>query len=696
MDESTPLTILYAEDDPVSAKILGKTLQNLGYTSHGFVNGAEALEWFKVHHPPIIISDWMMPQLDGLGFCEKVRQLNLPQYTYFIMLTANAGQANYRKAMDTGVDDFLAKPFKRDDLHIRLRVAERMIRQRWEAESKIRTLAHFPADNPNPVLQADRQGRIVYANSASLPLLKEWGCEIGASLPCSLQTLLESRLSSGQVRETELSCQQRIFSFATTSVSEDGDVYLYGHEITARKRAEAELIAMRNQAVSQSLQDALTGIGNRVLFQQRLPELLAAVKENGRKLALVLIDIDNFKEINDNYGHKVGDQVIIHVGHTLRDRLKAKDCVCRWGGDELVLIVTDLPDRNMMGPICERLLDAVKRGATDSDLPTSVTLSMGFAIYPDDAGTGEGLLQKADNALYDAKSEGRDCWREYKGESAGLKGIQNLFQHLTLALQEKRLTAHFQPVWDVISNCVAGVEALARWPDPQLGYIPPDQFIPVAESKGLIVPLSKQVLRVSLETMRAWRDQGHDLTLSVNLSKRQLVETQFLSDLRAQVDELKLPHHRIIFEVTERQSILGHAVGRQRLEEMAADGFRLSLDDFGSGYSSFDLVGELPFHELKIYSGLINRMNQPRGRGIVQAVVEMGHTLGLTVVAEGVESEEQVRALRKMGIQKIQGYYYSKPLAKADLKTYLDQHATGRQSSPQRGSEPVRSDGISF
>lgn len=696
MEEGKPITILYAEDDPVSSRILGKTLQSLGYTAFGYPNGAEALEWFKAHQPPIIISDWMMPQLDGVGFCEQVRALNLPQYTYFIMLTANAGQANYRKAMDSGVDDFLVKPFKRDDLYIRLRVAERIIRQRWEAESKIRSLAHFPADNPNPVLQADRDGKIVYANKASLPLLKDWSCEVGAPLPNSLQGLLESRLASGPARETELSCQHRVFSFATTSVSEDGDVYLYGHEITARKRAEAELIAMRNQAVSQSLQDALTGIGNRVLFQQRLPELLESVEASGRKLALVLIDIDNFKEINDSYGHKVGDQVIIHVGHTLRDRLKGKDCVCRWGGDELVLLITDLPDRHMMGPICERLRDAVKRGATESDLPTSVSLSMGFAIYPDDAQNGEGLLQKADHALYDAKADGRDCWREFKGESQELKGIQNVFQHLTVALQEKRLTAHFQPVWDVINNKVAGVEALARWPDPARGFIPPDQFIPVAEAKGLIIPLSKQVLRISLETMKAWRDLGFELTLSVNLSKRQLVEPQFLSDLRSQVDELQLPHQRIIFEVTERQSILGHALGRQRLEEMAKDGYRLSLDDFGSGYSSFDLVGELPFHELKIYSGLVQRMNQPRGRGIIQAVVEMGHSLGLTVVAEGVESEEEVRTLREIGVHKIQGYFYSKPLAAPDLYKYLEKHSLAKTPPEPRSRQEAPIDGVSF
>lgn len=689
MEVGKPLNILFAEDDPVSSKILGKTLQALGYRHHGVSNGKEALEWFAANQPPIIISDWMMPQMDGLTFCQRVRDLGLAQYTYFIMLTANTGQAHHRKAMDSGVDDFLSKPIRRDDLFIRLRVAERIIRQRWESEAKISKLARFPSDNPNPVLETDRDGRIVYANGASKPLLEEWGCAIGDALPMALQNLARTPPQDGKAHETELMCAKKIYSFAVTSVNQDGDAYIYGHDITARKKAETELIAMRNQAVSQSLQDALTGIGNRVLFQQRFPELIERTKQNGRKMALVLVDIDNFKDINDGYGHKVGDQVIVHVGHTLRDRLKWKDSVCRWGGDELVLLISDLPDRVQMGPICERLMDAVKQGAVESDLPANITLSMGFSVYPDDADCMEGLLQRADHALYQAKADGRNCWREYKGDTGIISGAQNLFQRLVQTLSAHEIQTHFQPVWDVRNQTVAGVEALARWKDPQLGFISPDQFIPLAEAKGLIVELSRQVLKQSLQMMHQWMQAGHDLTLSVNLSKRQLVERGFLDELVAQVDALSLPHQRIIFEVTERQSILGHAVGRSRLQEMSQMGFRLSLDDFGSGYSSFDLVGELPFDELKIYSGLIKKMTTNRGSGIVQAVVDMGHTLGLTVVAEGVEKPEQVEALSKMGIHKIQGYYYSKPLCPPDLLDYLTKHpkqptATDR---PRSGSE---------
>ena len=695
MDGPKPLTILYAEDDTVSAKLLGRTLQHLGYEAHGFVNGAQALEWFEKNQPPIIISDWMMPQMDGLEFCSRVRALNLPYYTYFILLTANSGATNYHKAMDHGVDDFLPKPFRREDLHMRLRVAERIVRQRWQAEATIRSLAHFPADNPNPVLQANQQGLITYANQASLGLLKLWGAAIGESLPESLLPLLQATQEfPHQTREAELFCENRTFSFAVTSVSEDGLLYLYGHDITARKRAETDLIAMRNRAVLQSLQDALTGIGNRVLLEQRLPELLERSTQEGKKLALVLVDIDNFKDINDSYGHKVGDQAIINVGHSLRDHLKSRDCVCRWGGDELVVLVSDLQERGQMRAICDRLIQCVKDGLVHSDLP-KFTLSMGFALFPDDAPSGELLMQRADQALYQAKADGRDCWREYLGESKILKSTQYLTQRLSSAIEDSLITAYFQPVWDVANQRPGGVEALARWIDPELGFIPPDEFIPLAEAKGLIIPLSRVVMRKSLEAMRDWRSKGYDLTLALNLSKRQLVENHFLTDLYKTVDEFQLPHERIIFEVTERQSILGHAIGRQRIEAMIQAGFRLSLDDFGSGYSSFDLVGEIPFHELKIYGGLTRKMTTLQGRRIMQAIVEMGLTLGLTVVAEGVEHQDQVTTLREMGIQKIQGYFYSKPLPQDKLMAYLeDQTKRGRFLRPV--NSPIEEKKISF
>ncbi|MBM3846188.1 MAG: EAL domain-containing protein [Verrucomicrobia bacterium] len=674
--------ILYAEDDLVSARMLGRTLEALGYEVRGCSNGREALELFAQFQPQIIISDWMMPEVNGLQFCSEIRKQGLSQYTYFIVLTANTGESNYRMAMDAGVDDFLSKPLSREELQVRLRVGERIVRQRWKAEAMIRSLARFPADNPNPVLQANRAGMITYANKACLPLLNELGCSVNGPLPPDLRTLMVD-CQEDSLAQRELSCRRRTYSFAVTSISEEGLAYIYGHDITDRKRAETELITMRNQAIEQSLQDVLTGIGNRVLFQQQLPKALEESSRSGRRAALVFVDIDNFKEINDGHGHKMGDQVIIHVAHTLRDHLKASDSVCRWGGDELVVVLSDLEEPACVSEICERLSVAVRENAAGSEVPASLTLSMGYSVYPDDADTEEMLLQRADQALYKAKADGRNCIRGYSRRDGRDRAGMSLFQRLTQALKEERMTAFFQPVWDVVNNRVAGVESLARWHDPDWGFVPPDEFIPVAERKGLIVQLSRQVLRCSLMAMSAWRDAGFDLTLSVNLSKRQLVEPRFLDDLREQIDALRLPHYQIIFEVTERQSILGNAVGRQRLEEMEREGYRLSLDDFGSGYSSFDLVGEIPFQELKIYSGLINRMEQPRGRGIVQAVVDMGHTLGLTVVAEGVEHEEQVVRLRGMGIHKIQGYYYSKPLSLEQLLVYLKSQENSKSQGAQ-------------
>jgi len=670
------MKILVAEDEPISTKYLTGVLRKLGHEFVATRNGHEALAQFLVDPPAVVISDWMMPQMDGIELCQQIRGMGLEQYTFFILQTAKTGRADYLRAMDAGVDDFLSKPVNHEEIAIRLRVAERIILQRADAERRMRLLNRFPADNPNPVLQVDRSSRILYANLASLALLTKWQSGVGGVAPEKLRSLVDVLCRTGQRQEVEIACADRVFSFSATSFSDDGVIYLYGHDITKRKQAEAELIQLKEQAEENALHDQLTGLPNRRLLTERLQQETARATRQNSKLGLVIVDIDNFKQINDGYGHKVGDQVIVTVAHSLRSALRRTDTVCRWGGDELVLLLTDLHARGELPPICAKLIQAVKRQCADAGITAPVSLSLGSALFPDDAQETALLMQQADHALYLAKADGRNCWREFKGfpEGHDAKEVADMFIALNAAVAEGKITTFFQPIIDAETLHVSGAETLARWHDEHHGWVSPDIFIPLAEDKGLILQLGQLVLEQAMDQLAEWRRRGLDVTVSVNVSKRQLLDGNFQSHLLENATRRGLKPEWLVLEITERQSVLEQALGRQRLEELAAAGFRLAIDDFGSGYSSFDMVGEIAFSELKIHLGLVRMSHTPRGRRVVQAIVEMGRSLGLRVVAEGVEDGATQKTFTSLGVHKLQGFLFSKPLQAGAFLTFAEAH----------------------
>ena len=676
------MKILVADDDVFSAKFLSNTLRKFDHEVVIAGNGRAALEQFNLHHPAIVISDWMMPEMDGLELCTEIRSQATEHYTFFILQTARSGRDDYRKAMEAGVDDFLTKPVHREDLITRLRVADRIIRQRADAEATIRQLARFPAENPNPVVEVDRNSHVLYANSASLGLLAQWQIGVGDLAPQKLRELVDLLYSTGDRAEVEVTCIDHVFLFSATSASADR-VYLYGHDITERKHAENELRVLKNLAEENALHDQLTGLPNRRLLTERLGQDTARATRQGSRIALLVVDIDNFKQINDGYGHKLGDQVIVAVSRCLREELRTTDTVCRWGGDELVLLLSDIRERSDVGPVCKKLMQSVKAAVVEAGISAPVSLSMGSALFPDDSKDTTLLMQQADHALYQAKADGRDCWREFTGFPNGhdAKGKADLFIRLSAAVAEGRITTFYQPIVDSESTVVVGAETLARWQDDHYGWVTPDVFIPLAEEKGLIFQLGQLVLVQALDQLQEWRRRDWNLTVSVNLSKRQILDTQFLPMLKELTEARGLKPDWIVLEVTERESIFGHPLGQQRLEDLSKAGYKLSIDDFGSGYSSFDLVGEASLNELKIHMGLVRRSNTPRGRRIVQAIVEMGRSLGLRIVAEGVEDPVTHALMATLGVDKIQGYLFSRPLEPAAFLAFIERHVPRHRRS---------------
>jgi diguanylate cyclase (GGDEF)-like protein len=389
---------------------------------------------------------------------------------------------------------------------------------------------------------------------------------------------------------------------------------------------------------------------------------------------MVIVDIDNFKVINDSQGHQAGDNVLSLVGHCLQKNLRQSDTVCRWGGDELVLLLPDLKDRSVVPAICQKLSTALQQELATMDKPIPVTLSMGYSVFPEDATDPELLMRQADHALYQAKSEGRNGWREFKefGKGKESKGIADLYISLSEAVKNGKIQVHFQPIMDGATRQLTGVEALARWHDEVLGWVSPDQFIPMAEDRGLILPLGRQVVQIALAQLADLRGRGQELALSINLARAQLLDPDFRPWLLDETNRLNLEPDWITLEITERQSLLSHTDSQKRMDELAQAGFHLSLDDFGTGYAALEMVGEMPFTELKIPRPLILKLENPKGVLIVRAIVEMARSFGLQVVAEGVENKAMVDILQSMGTDRLQGYFFAKPLTREGLLEFME------------------------
>jgi diguanylate cyclase (GGDEF)-like protein len=438
-------------------------------------------------------------------------------------------------------------------------------------------------------------------------------------------------------------------------------------------QAVARVLARQRamQAHAHALHDVLTGLPNRTLLMDRFAQAVAHSNGTHRKLAVAFVDLDNFKQINDTQGHEVGDQVLIAAARRLSQAVREGDTVARWGGDEMILLLSSIQGRNIR-TVCERLKDRVQQQLTKED-GFFVTMSMGVAVFPDDAEDPEQLLQSADAALLLAKNRARNEVIFF-GDFEELKSFRKKTQIrglLTSAVTERRIQVHYQPIVEAKTGRTVGAEALARWHEEGHGWLPPNLFIPMAETMGLIENLGRQVLEQAFRHMEHCHRQGHALRLSVNLSLRQLLRSDFTKDMLELAEQCALKPEQLILEMTESQALLGLNSEAEQMEKLSAAGFSLSLDDFGQGYSSLASLHDMPVRELKIDMKFMQHLHTKKGRRIVKTIVALSHTLGLETVAEGVDTQEQWTILKELGVQRLQGYLFSRPLPAEEFLAFL-------------------------
>lgn len=439
-------------------------------------------------------------------------------------------------------------------------------------------------------------------------------------------------------------------------------------DISERKAAEERMVYLAQH-------DILTGLPNRLLFQDRLQQAITYAERQQTSVAVLFLDLDRFKNVNDTLGHHIGDLLLQEVARRVRLCVRGSDTISRQGGDEFVILLPNLDDLGDVVLVIDKLIESIANPYYLNSHVMHVTTSIGVSVYPQDGNESESLIRNADTAMYQAKDAGRNGFRFFTQEMnriiAKRVGLENRLRN---ALLKGELLLHYQPKLDLRSGEIIAVEALVRWQHPEEGLISPADFIPVAEETGMIVPLGKWVLNEACRQNQEWRDKGlREIAMAVNLSPVQFQERELVDTVTAALARSGMPASALELEITESAMMRDPEQAIIILGQISALGIKVSIDDFGTGYSSLSHLKKFPIDELKVDQSFVRDLSIDKDdAAIVSAVIGMAKSLGLSVIAEGVETIEQLRFLEKLDCDKMQGYYFSKPLPADEFRALLE------------------------
>ncbi|MDI1292911.1 MAG: EAL domain-containing protein [Methylobacter sp.] len=623
--------ILIVDDKEANVLLLEHILHDAGYTSiTSTMDPLMVCELYRKNRYDLILLDLQMPVMDGFQVMEGLKEIELDGYLPVLVITAQP--SHKLRALQLGAKDFITKPFDRVEVLTRL---HNMLEVR---------LLHTKSKHHSQILE---------------------------------QTVQELREAESGLHATELALSKEKTALDDHVLQlQQANENLVVATIEALTLAE-EVEKAKVRMVHLAQHDALTDLPNRLLLNDRLAQAIALARRHGKQLAVMFLDLDRFKHINDSLGHKIGDQLLQSIAKRLTAGVRNSDTVCRQGGDEFVILLADVEHAEDAALSAQKILDALTVPHLIDQLELHVSVSIGISIYPDDGQDADTLIKNADTAMYHAKEGGRNNYQFFE-QNMNVLAVERHFieSGLRLALERQEFMLQYQPKINLETGTISGVEALVRWQHPHRGLIMPEQFILIAEDCGLIVPLGTWVLREACRQAQAWQDAGlPPVPMAVNISAVQFRHKDFQESLSGILKDTGLAPSNLELELTE--SVLMHDTDSTALvlNELKAMGVRLTIDDFGTGYSSLSYLKRFPIDALKIDQSFMRDITHATAdsddASIVAAVVSMGKSLNQRVIAEGVETREQLAFLQAQGCGEGQGFYFSQPLSSEELVELL-------------------------
>jgi diguanylate cyclase (GGDEF)-like protein len=700
--------ILVVDDDPVNLLLTCQCLSAEGYSTIEAENGESAIKSFTEKSYDLVLLDVIMPGIDGFEVCRQLRGMPGGRQVPVLIMTGLDDDVSILKAYEAGATDFITKPITWSLLIHRIRYmlrandamhalaqsrtglanAQRIAKMgSWDyhplhnelhwSEEVFRILEMHPKKEGYPyktfleVVHPDDRNRFDQIYRKSLRAGKSCEIEFRLMMP-------DSRIKWVNIR----------------GISDDEGSASNPHymaiiqDITDRKLAETRVQFL-------AYYDELTGLPNRNLFQENLHKEIQSARRHGRRLAVLMFNLNRFRRINETFGHTTGDLLLKQIGERIRKNVRGSDYtarlnsegieVVRWAGDEFAVTATDLISADSAGRIAQRVLSDLNKPCQLEDNEITMTACAGIAVFPEDGNNVDDLIKNAQSALWSARKSGPSTYKFYS-HSMNAHAHQHILLESALrrALEHNQLELFYQPLVKADSFEIMGAEALLRWRHPEKGMIPPGEFIPLAEETGLIIPIGEWVLSAACTQGKAWQNAGHKaITLAINLSAVHFRRNVLLNHVRQALSKTGMEGIWLDLEITESALMQDLDISLGIMEEIRALGIRFSIDDFGTGYSSLSYLKRLPVHSLKIDRSFVcNLPDDGEDLAIVRAIVAIGHSLNVAVIAEGVETMDQARLLAAEGVDLLQGYLFSRPVPDDVFSSLL---TTG--IIPPKGSE---------